>query len=103
MKKLDYSPGIEEICAEAVDTQQAVGFQLITNRMLHEGIGDEYEEAGDPATQRYSDRRHEVIARPQTLFAPDECADESTLEKEGEHAFHREGLSDHSAGVFGEL
>src|SRR6266849_11174641 len=67
--------------------------------MLHKRVRDQDEVAGQPAPQRYRHRRHEMVPWPEALLAPDERADERTLQKEGEHAFHCERLSDHTAGV----
>src|SRR5215510_11729681 len=42
-----------------------------------------------------------MIPRPQALFAPDQRADERTFQKEREHAFHRQRLSDRAACIPG--
>ena len=44
-----------------------------------------------------------MSARAQSFLAPDQRADERALQEEGEHAFHRQRLSDHTAGVFGKV
>ena len=69
--------------------------------MLHESVGHDNEVAGKPASQRDRQRGQEVIARTQSLFAPDERADKGAFQKEREHALHRQRLSDDPAGVFG--
>ena len=70
--------------------------------MLHEGVRHQNEVAGEPASQRDRQRGQEVIARTQSLFAPDERSDKGAFQKEREHAFHSQGLSNDAASVFGE-
>jgi len=70
--------------------------------MLHESVRDQNEVARKPTSDCDRHRRHEVISRPESLFTPDQGADECALQKEREHAFHRQGLSDHAAGILGE-
>ena len=100
--ELDPCPRIEQVGAETVNAQRAVRFDAITHRMLHEGVCHQNEVAGEPASQRDRQRGQEVIARTQSLFAPDERADKGAFQKEREHALHRQRLSDDAAGVFGE-
>ena len=102
VSELDPCPSIEQVGAEAVDAQRAIRFDAITHGMLHEGVCHDNEVSGEPASQRDRQRGQEVIARTQSLFAPDERADEGTFQKEREHALHRQRLSDDAAGVFGE-
>src|SRR5438067_10933554 len=44
-----------------------------------------------------------MSARSEPFFAPAQCADERALQEEGEHAFHRQRLSDDATGVFGKV
>src|SRR5271170_29521 len=69
--------------------------------MLHEGIRDQNEVAGQPTSARNRYRCQEVVARTQSLFAPDERADEGAFQKECEHSFHRQCLSDRATRVTG--
>jgi len=73
--ELDPGPGIEQVGAEAVNTQRAIRFKEIAHGMLHEGVCHQNEVAGEPASQRDRQRSQEVIARTQSLFAPDERTD----------------------------
>src|SRR4029077_15628697 len=41
-----------------------------------------------------------MSARSEAFLAPDQSADKRALEKEREHPFHGQRLSNHSAGVF---
>src|SRR5262249_4003633 len=92
-----------QICPDTGDAQRTVGLDLMTNRMLHEGVCYENEVAGNPAPKRNCHRRHEMISGSQSLLAPNERADERALKKEREHAFHRQGLTDNAAGIAGEV
>ena len=98
--KLDPRPWIEQVKPETVDSQRAIRFDVVTHRMLHESVGHDNEVARNPASQRDRQRGQEVIARTQSLFAPDECADKGAFQKEREHALHRQRLSDDPTGVF---
>src|SRR4029077_1565296 len=60
------------------------------------------EKTGNPATGGNANRGQEVIARTESLLAPDQRADERALEKEGEHAFHCQCLANDRASILGE-
>src|SRR4029077_2095223 len=44
-----------------------------------------------------------MSARSESFFAPDQRANERALQKEREHAFHRQRLSNYSAGISGKI
>src|SRR6266403_2367616 len=71
--------------------------------MLHERIRDQNEVTGDLAAKCDRDRSREMATRPESFLTPDQCADERALQEEGEHAFHRQRLSDDATGVFGKV
>ncbi len=71
--------------------------------MLHKRIRDQNKVAGKPAPQRNPHRGQEVIPRAQSLLTPDKRADERTFQKESEHAFHCQRLSDHAARISGKV
>ena len=80
-----------------------VRFDLVTDGMLHERIRDENEIAREPTTECNRDRGGKMSARAESFLAPDQRTDERALQKEREHAFHRQRLSDHATGVFGKV
>src|SRR5580658_4472125 len=92
---------IQQVVTETPDAKCSSRIELIAHWMLHEGIRDQNEIAGQPASERNRYRCQEVIARTQSLFAPDERADEGAFQKECEHPFHCQCLSDRAAGVTG--
>ena len=71
--------------------------------MLHERIRDENEIAGEPTPERDRDCSTKVATRSQSFLAPDQRADKRALQEEREHPFHRQRLSDDTAGVFGKV
>src|SRR5207244_3024377 len=71
--------------------------------MLHERIRDENEIAGNPTAECNRDRGGKMCARAESFLAPDQRTDKSALQKEREHPFHRQGLSDDAACVFGKV
>src|SRR6266581_5443651 len=44
-----------------------------------------------------------MATRSEPFLAPDQRTNERALQEEREHAFHRQRLSDHAAGVFGKI
>src|SRR6266436_423763 len=44
-----------------------------------------------------------MSARSQAFLTPDQRPNECALEKEREHPFHRQRLSNYSAGIFGKI
>src|SRR5438552_15939751 len=68
--------------------------------MLHERSRHQNEITREPTTECNGNRSSKMSARSQSFFAPDQCADERTFQEEGEHAFHRQRLSDHATSVF---
>src|SRR5438309_8153843 len=71
--------------------------------MLQERIRHLNEVSGDLAAECGRDRSREMATRPKSFLTPDQCADERALQEEGEHAFHRQRLSDDATGVFGKV
>src|SRR6266403_3094884 len=71
--------------------------------MLHESVSDENEIAGNPTSECDRNRGGKMSARSKSLLAPDQGADERAFQEEGEHAFHRQRLSDDATGVFGKV
>src|SRR5438034_10786278 len=71
--------------------------------MLHERIRHQNEITREPTTECNSQGCRKMSALSQSFFAPDQCADERAFQEEGEHAFHRQRLSDDATGVFGKI
>src|SRR6202040_248725 len=71
--------------------------------MLHERIRHQNEITREPTAECNRDRSGKMSARAQSFLAPDQCADERALQKEREHPFHRQRLSDYATGVFGKV
>src|SRR5712675_1326421 len=71
--------------------------------MLHERIRDQNEVSGDLAAECDRDRSREMATRPESFLTPDQRTNERALEKEREHSFHRQRLSNYSAGIFGKI
>src|ERR1700675_340483 len=67
--------------------------------MLHKRIRDENEITREPTTERNRDCSSEMSARSESFLTPNQRTDERALEKEREHPFHRQRLSDHTAGI----
>src|SRR5881398_3247279 len=44
-----------------------------------------------------------MSARSESFLTPDQRTNERALQEEGEHAFHRQRLSDDATGVFGKI
>src|SRR5437016_7894629 len=44
-----------------------------------------------------------MSARSESFLTPDQRTNERALEKEREHSFHRQRLSNYSAGIFGKI
>src|SRR5262249_18074604 len=85
------------------DTQRAIGFDLISNRMLHKSISDQNEISGYPTSQGHRHGSEEMISRTESLLSPNQRTNKSTLQKEREHPFHRQRLPDHTARISGEV
>src|SRR6266542_3841761 len=71
--------------------------------MLHERIRDKDEVAREPTPERNRNRSSEMSARSEPFLTPDQRTNERALEKEREHSFHRQRLSNYSAGIFGKI
>src|ERR1700686_2058741 len=71
--------------------------------MLHKRIRDQDEVAREPTPERNRDCSSEMSTRPEPFLTPDQRADKRALEKEREHPFHRQRLSDDATGVFGKV
>src|SRR5947207_2000727 len=67
--------------------------------MLHERIRHQNEVTREPTTERNRDCSSEMSARSEPFLTPDQRTNERALEKEREHPFHRERLSNYSAGI----
>src|SRR5258708_6504435 len=76
VRELYSYPWIEQVGAETVDTQRAIRLDSMANGMLHEGVCHQNEIGGEPASHRDRQCGQEVVARAQSLFSPDERADE---------------------------
>src|SRR5271154_3509735 len=103
VRELDQSPRIQQVGTKTPDAKGSSRIDSIAHRMLHEGIRDQDEVAGQPTSERNRYRCQKVIARTQSFFAPDERADEGAFQEECEHPFHRQGLSDRAARVTGKV
>src|SRR5205823_12066222 len=75
----------------------------VTDGILHERIRHQNEITREPTTERNRDCSSEMSARSEPFLAPDQRADKRALQEEGEHAFHRQRLSDDATVVFGKV
>ena len=103
VRVLKPGPGVEEELGEAGDFKDAVGQERVADGVLHPGVGDDDEEAGDPGAREDEHGGEPVEAAGETLFTEEEETEEGGLEEEGEDAFHGEGHADDAAGAAGEL
>ena len=71
--------------------------------MLHERIRDQNEITREPTAERNRDCSSEMSARSEPFLTPDQRTDKRALQKEREHPFHRQRLSDYAAGIFGKV
>src|SRR5258706_168179 len=101
MGELHPGPGIQQVGAKTGNAQRAISLDSITHRVLHEGVRNQNEVAGKPAPECDRYRCQEMIPRTEPLFAPDQRSDKRAFQKEREHAFHGQRLSDYTAGVLG--
>src|SRR6266550_6412167 len=67
--------------------------------MLHERVRDQNEIAGEPTSERDSNRRGKMAARSESSLTPDQRTNERALQEEREHPFHRQRLPNHAAGI----
>ncbi len=95
---LKQTPRIEKKLPEAEYLKLSVGQAVVGDGVLHPGVGDDDEEAGDPRADENHDGREPVHGFRNALLAVEEEAEESRLEEEAEDAFHGKRLADHSAG-----
>ena len=71
--------------------------------MLHPGIGDNNEEAGNPRAQEYHEGRSPMGARRKALFAKQKQSQKRRLQEKRKNAFHRQRLADDAASGAGKL
>src|SRR6476661_3299984 len=71
--------------------------------MLHERVGHQNEITREPTTECNGQGCRKMSARSEPFLAPDQRADEGALEKEREHPFHRQRLSNYSASITGKV
>src|SRR6267154_2633014 len=71
--------------------------------MLHERVRDQNEITREPTTECNGQGCGKMSARPEPFLTPDQRPNERALEKEREHPFHRQRLSNYSAGIFGKV
>src|SRR5260221_14346756 len=102
MGQWNRSLGIQQIVDETTQCERTIRRDRVAGWMLHESVCDQDEKTGNPATGGNANRGQEVIARTESLLAPDQRADERALEKEGEHAFHCQSLANDRASILGE-
>ena len=102
VRVLEDGPGVHQQSPEAGDLEGAVGQDLVGDGVLHPGVGDDDEVAGEPGAEEDHEGRSPVSPGGETLFGEEEEAKEAGLEEEGEDAFHGERLADDSAGDAGE-
>ncbi len=86
-----------------VSSKVPLGSEAVGDGMLHPGVGDDDEEAGDPGAEEDHEGGAPVRPAREAFLAEEEEAEEGGFEEEGEDAFHGEGLADDSAGAAGEL
>ncbi len=66
--------------------------------MLHPGVGDDDEVAGEPGAEEDHEGRSPVSPGREPLFSEEKEPEEGGFEEEGKDAFHGEGLADDAAG-----
>src|SRR5215470_9004408 len=71
--------------------------------MLHKSIRDQNKVTGNPTSQRNRQGGEEMVSRAQSLLAPNKRADKCAFQKEGEHGFHCQRLSDDTACISGKV
>ena len=71
--------------------------------MLHPCVGCDDEESRQPRAREHRESREPVQLRSQSLFAENQQSQKSRFEEKRKDAFHRQGLSQHSARCFREL
>ena len=97
MSKLDHRPRIREVGSQTLHANGSIRLELITDGMLHEGVCNENEIAGQPAPGRNKNGREKMDPRAEPLLPPDQRTDKGAFHEKGEHTFHRQGLPDHAA------
>src|SRR6516162_3645790 len=102
MSELNKSPRIQQKVSEIRQCEAAIRSDRVAGRMLHESVCDQDKKTGKPAAGRNANGGQEVIARPESLFSPDQSADKRALEKEGKHALHGQRLANDRARIPGE-
>ena len=80
-----------------------LGSKRIADGVLHPGVSDDDEEAGDPGACEDENGGEPVEATRESLFAEEKEAEEGGLEEEGEDAFHGERHANDAAGAAREL
>ena len=103
VRVLQPRPRIQHQLPEAGQLERAVGSALVADRVLHPGVGRDDEVARQPRAQEDHQRGKPVHSFAQPLLAVEEQPEEGRFQKEGEAAFHGQGLSDDAAGEAREM
>ncbi len=96
-------PRIEQNGPDVGDLHAAVGPADVAHRVLHPGVADDDEKAGQPRAEEHHHCRQPVHGLTEADFAEQEQPDECRLEEECERAFHGQALGDDVAGERREL
>src|SRR6478752_7210629 len=80
MSELNKGPRIQQIGSEIKQSERTIRRDGVAGWMLHESVCDQDEKTGNPATGGNANCGQEVIARTESLLAPDQRADERALE-----------------------
>ena len=99
MRVLRQRPGVEHEGPEAREPERSVRHHLVTDRMLHEGVGRDDEIAGEPTADEEGERGGEMTPAAEPAFAEDQEPEKRRLEEEREQAFHGERLTDDASRV----
>jgi hypothetical protein len=92
------SPGIQDQAPVAGESDLAVCAKSVTHGVLHPGVGGDDEVAGQPRAEEDGERGPPVAHPAEQFFSVEEQAQKTGFQKESEHAFHRQRLSDDAAG-----
>ena len=82
--------------------QYAIVAQRVSQRVLHEGVRDDDEIAGQPGTEAQGNCGREVTLRTETSLSEQKQPQEGGFQKECEDSLHREGLTDNLSSEVGE-
>ena len=95
---LPAQPRVREQRPQTAQIESVARARQVTDRVLHEGVGRDDEEARDPRAEKDQECRHPVAPRAEALLAEQQGAEKRRLQEEREDTLHRQRLSDDAAG-----